>query len=369
MTVFALLFPLVMLTLVAAVMLAMPRLVPRTVPLGVRIPSARVAEPVVADAVRRYRVLTVFAWASAVVLCLILVWFAPALSVLVATLVFVALQVTAYITSRTAIQRAKRDEDWYAGATVRLAANLQPTHVRPPAGWFAAALVLLLATAAIGVALYPTLPATLVTHWGADGRPDELAEKSVWVVFGPLVIAAAVALGLFALSFTLRISPVRATPAETPQRNRARAAALRGLSSALLGQLGLVIALEFAWISLSGWLLPGSSSAMLTGTIVPVVLIVVALAVFILRFRRAVRPEDDSKGDADAPDDDRYWKAGLIYVNPDDPSFLVQKRFGVGWTLNFGHPLGIVIAVVLLAIIVGLLGYGILTGTHQGAHS
>ncbi|MCX4751012.1 DUF5808 domain-containing protein [Kitasatospora sp. NBC_01287] len=40
-----------------------------------------------------------------------------------------------------------------------------------------------------------------------------------------------------------------------------------------------------------------------------------------------------------APDDDRYWRAGgLFYVNRQDPSLLVAKRFGIGWTVNFGNP-------------------------------
>ncbi len=36
-------------------------------------------------------------------------------------------------------------------------------------------------------------------------------------------------------------------------------------------------------------------------------------------------------------DDDRFWKAGLLYVNRDDPAVVVGARFGVGWTLNFGN--------------------------------
>ena len=36
-------------------------------------------------------------------------------------------------------------------------------------------------------------------------------------------------------------------------------------------------------------------------------------------------------------DDDRFWKAGLVYVNRDDPAILIGARFGVGWTLNFGN--------------------------------
>jgi uncharacterized membrane protein len=32
---------------------------------------------------------------------------------------------------------------------------------------------------------------------------------------------------------------------------------------------------------------------------------------------------------------DSAWKGGLFYFNPDDPAVFVEKRFGVGWTLNF----------------------------------
>jgi uncharacterized membrane protein len=27
----------------------------------------------------------------------------------------------------------------------------------------------------------------------------------------------------------------------------------------------------------------------------------------------------------------------MIYYNPDDPALMVEKRFGIGWTLNFAH--------------------------------
>jgi uncharacterized membrane protein len=27
----------------------------------------------------------------------------------------------------------------------------------------------------------------------------------------------------------------------------------------------------------------------------------------------------------------------MFYYNPDDPALVVEKRFGIGWTLNFGN--------------------------------
>ena len=56
-------------------------------------------------------------------------------------------------------------------------------------------------------------------------------------------------------------------------------------------------------------------------------------------------------------DDDRYWPGGIFYNNPDDPALFVPKRFGLGWTMNFGHPQAklVLIAMVLLPLVVSIL--------------
>ncbi len=46
------------------------------------------------------------------------------------------------------------------------------------------------------------------------------------------------------------------------------------------------------------------------------------------------------------PDDN--WN-GVFYSNRDDRALLVPKRFGIGYTLNFGHPWSwVVLALILL---------------------
>jgi uncharacterized membrane protein len=50
-------------------------------------------------------------------------------------------------------------------------------------------------------------------------------------------------------------------------------------------------------------------------------------------------------------DEDSHWKGGLFYFNRNDPSIFVEKRFGVGWTLNFGNPIGYLIFLVPLVVI------------------
>ena len=63
-------------------------------------------------------------------------------------------------------------------------------------------------------------------------------------------------------------------------------------------------------------------------------------------------------------DDDQYYKYGLIYYNKNDPSLFVEKRNGIGSTLNFARPaakismsiLGVIIIVPLLAMLIFVPG-------------
>jgi uncharacterized membrane protein len=69
------------------------------------------------------------------------------------------------------------------------------------------------------------------------------------------------------------------------------------------------------------------------------VLLLGALAVFLSIFAgTGKRPPDDA------------WK-GIFYSNPDDPALLVPKRFGIGYTLNFGNPWSwVVLALIFLML-------------------
>lgn len=50
-------------------------------------------------------------------------------------------------------------------------------------------------------------------------------------------------------------------------------------------------------------------------------------------------------------DDDRFWKFGMIYYNKNDPSIFIEKRFGVGFTMNFANPIAIALLVGLFVLI------------------
>ena len=50
------------------------------------------------------------------------------------------------------------------------------------------------------------------------------------------------------------------------------------------------------------------------------------------------------------------WKLGVFYFNPTDKRLFLPKRSGLGITINFAHPAGILITLGLIGVIY-LIGY------------
>jgi uncharacterized membrane protein len=91
--------------------------------------------------------------------------------------------------------------------------------------------------------------------------------------------------------------------------------------------------------------------------------------------REANTPTDRQPTSEIFRDDDRYWYGGFFYSNPDDPALFVEKRYGLGWTLNFGHPqaklvlIGSLVVILVLSILPVLISGAVPVGCHTfGCH-
>lgn len=61
-------------------------------------------------------------------------------------------------------------------------------------------------------------------------------------------------------------------------------------------------------------------------------------------------------------DDDKHWIFGSLYYNKNDMSLMVEKRVGVGYTINVAHPIGMLIGIGTILLLVGSLVYMIYMG-------
>lgn len=260
--------------------------------------------------------------------------------------------------ARVAIAAAKRDEGWYRGLRqgVVTDTSLRTDPERFPHLWSIPALLIVAGTVVTAVVLYPSVPDRFAVHFNASGIPDGFATKSVGSVFFPVFVQAGVTATILVLAwFSFRARPELdpARPADSARRHRRFS--MRAVISSCCWPPASTCRYS-----------PGPGRSGIAGqNLSPVLVLLPLLTGLAIVVGVALRtgqggsrlpaadggaPEEENT-DVVRRDDDQYWRgAGSLYVNRDDPSLLVQKRFGFGWTLNFGNPR----ALLLLALIVGL---------------
>ena len=323
-----------------------------TVAFGVRIPPDKVDAAIIDRQRHRYRRRILLGGSCLVPLAtaaLILTEHPAVVPVAVVTMLAVGL--SSYLPAHFAIAAAKRDENWYAGLRQRVAVDtsLRTDPPRFPWLWAVPAVVVLIGTAVLGVLLYPSLPDRIALHFGAGGQPDRYATTSIGAVFATVFVQAFLTVLILGMNWlVLRARPELDVddPSSSARRHRHWVTRVVRALLVLLTALNLSMALT----ALASWrvLDPGAwlTAAILTPTALAGVLVV---AMMIRGRTRQPAAADGGKARVAERDDDRYWRGGLLYVNRNDPAVLVPKRFGIGWTLNVGNPLGWMIIGALVA--------------------
>ena len=81
--------------------------------------------------------------------------------------------------------------------------------------------------------------------------------------------------------------------------------------------------------------------------------LVLVLGVFSAFLSKGRDPRDSRSQSSD------LWKFGVFYVNPAEPDLFVPKRYGMGYTINFGHRWSWLAILVLLLLIFAPLIYAV----------
>jgi uncharacterized membrane protein len=224
---------------------------------------------------------------------------------------------------------------------------------RIPGGWVIASgpFALLAACGGYLGTHWQQIPARLVLHWDAHGRPDRWAARSLGTVFFPLLIGAVILLAMTLILYGIAhwLRPIYAGGPEREHESRFRRVAMTLL---LAGEYWIVVL--FSWLAIRPLLplllqRPPAALAFLPG-LIPVLSVVVFmwLGQGGSRIASPQRPEPDSTKPVGDRTEDRFWKLGVFYFNSDDPAVMVEKRFGIGYTMNFAHPVAWVIILLVL---------------------
>ena len=348
----------VIIFLLAYINFIMPSLTPRSVQFGVRIPPERIADRSYLYIRKRFRI-HVAASSSIVLISSLLVCiitgsagFSPLfILVEILTMWFV------YLDARRHLRNVKISEKWTEGYIQKMPAVITPE--RPATVrillYFVMPLTVIVSTAVLAMREYPYLHAILpVKFSGAD--PVAFAHKTVQLVLTP-VYSQLIFLGIYSI-LVFALCRVKVVP-EYPDLDRSLAVQ-RHYRLGVIFALSVLLTMVEVDIMLSGmaqWeIVPGIFTEFsVIPSVVGLVLVVAIVSRMRHRFPGQLNVESAGPRRVMNRDDDSFWKAGMIYYNRDDPSVIVPKRFGIGYTVNYGNPLIKIAILILLASLVWLL--------------
>ncbi len=207
---------------------------------------------------------------------------------------------------------------------------------------------------------YPHLPDKLPGHFNALGEVTRYDNKSLISAFMIPMTKMLLTVMMFGIYKVMSNARIAVNP------SKPKLSLLRGqLANRRWGIFALFMAilmnLQLLYTQLMVLQLVDSRWSM--AVTISMVVAVLGLVVFIgattgqggSRIKLKEEQQETENNRLIARDDDSYWKLGMLYYNPDDPTLWVEKRFGIGMTINHAHPIGKLLTVVIIVFLLGSL--------------
>ena len=342
--------------LVGLTMALTPRLQPRGEVFSVSVPTSAWDDPRIRRLMNRYVAIviaaTVLFTVAALALCLMGNAEASLAVVVVASLALMVIGYGLILRYRAKVQGLKRACGWAAqsqqhGATIGEGVVQAPRPISLAWNWLYVPLVAL--TAAVVAVGYGSMPDAVPMHVDVSGNVTDMAPKSPMVAAFPVALEVFLA-AVFAFCHWMVLRSKKGLEPGRPASSSwaygmfayAQTAFLLVMGLACTAACGLGMAL-----AMIGIVSMGVAVAVIIG--VALLCVVGDLIVGVKYGQSGSRVFRMEASDTLLSDDDRFWKLGMLYCNPDDASLFLPRRSGIGWTVNWGRPAvwALVVALVL----------------------
>lgn len=344
--------------LVGLTMALTPRLQPRGEVFSVSVPTSAWDDPRIRRLMNRYVAIviaaTVLFTVAALALCLMGNAEASLAVVVVASLALMVIGYGLILRYRAKVQGLKRACGWAAQsqqhvATIGEGVEQAPRPISLAWNWLYVPLVAL--TAAVVAVGYGSMPDAVPMHVDVSGNVTDMAPKSPMVAAFPVALEVFLA-AVFAFCHWMVLRSKKGLEPGRPASSSWAYGMFAYAQTAFLLVMGLtctaVCGLGMA-LAMIGIVSMGVAVAVIIG--VALLCVVGDLIVGVKYGQSGSRVFRMEASDTLLSDDDRFWKLGMLYCNPDDASLFLPKRSGIGWTVNWGRPAvwALVVALVLFA--------------------
>lgn len=217
--------------------------------------------------------------------------------------------------------------------------------------------VIIIIPVVIAFAFYDRIPTEIPVNWDSQFEVNRTISKSVW---GVLALPGLQVLMIPVFNYSnhaiirakQRLSPL------DPKRASEKSRRFREAWSNLTFAMTLATQFLMSFIFLYSLFSQGRFGWMLVTVIILFLILTVGGTLFLtIKYGQAGEKllEEEGQYYTD-PDEEEKWKLGVVYFNKEDPSVFVEKRFGIGTTLNLARwqawafVLGLILFIILTIV-------------------
>ncbi|GGH38512.1 DUF1648 domain-containing protein [Paenibacillus segetis] len=223
--------------------------------------------------------------------------------------------------------------------------------------WFLIHFAITVICAIFVFANYDRIPDTIAMKFDFQGNVVRTAAKSMWTVLFPSIMQLIMILMFLLINRSISSSKQQVHAANPEQSVRQNIIFRRRWSMfTLISSFAMIIL--FTLIQFNMMYPQSIEIIMFVSVLIPIFIVLFALVLSITTGQGGSRIGRSKVGSPIQPvNDDAYWKLGVVYFNPQDPAIWVEKRSGIGWTVNFANPKGWLMLIGIIVIIVAVSFY------------
>lgn len=340
----------------------MPNLMRKEIFFGVSIPEDKVNDSKLMDFKKQYvKKYSLVCGGFLIVLITALFYSKSPIIPTIGVFIYIILQLLVYLSIHKKVKEYKDENNWEEGKREVVVVdtsfrNEKDKRLLVSKAWFLVPLVIIILNVIIGFKVYPNVPNTIPMHWNGEGVVDRWASKSYKVILVMPITQLFMMIIMYISYKVIGMSKVQIN-ASNPVVSREQNRRFRYIWSGYIIFAASIVTIIFTLINLNvlSILKWTQKQMMIIPIILAIFLIVVTVIIAVITGQGGSRMKiiEENKGyDYINRKDDKYWKWGMLYVNKNDPAIIIEKRSGIGWTINFGNARAVLFFIMLIIFII-----------------
>ena len=356
-----LLFNVFTLLIILVVQLLTPRISRKDILLGVKLPDEKIQTPEIEKIIKGYTKENIIIGIPLLILIVSLIYIIDNINLFVFFIfLYMGILFLVHLRWNRRIKNLKKEQEWDKLSSKILIVDTKFSKDRGKTTvisqrWFLIPLVIIISNFILTFVMYPSLPEVIPTHWDITGNIDGYMNKSIIVALIMPITQTFIGM-VFYFSYYFMMKSKQQINPKNPEISVKKNIIFRRAWSLYFIVTLTIIEIIFTWSNIISLGIADDMKLLIITEFVIFSIIIIWSVILSIRIGQGgdrIKLEEEKEVSLDYDiDDDKLWKLGsLVYYNKKDPAIFVEKRVGIGWTVNTARTIGMIILVLPFIIV------------------